>query len=409
MIERGGRSAPVAWLVGLAALAAGGCDSGDARHVDDAGGDGGIDADDGGGAGGGRDAEDALESSDAEDVVDGRDAIPGGCPAPIADMCPPDANVIGGGPFVTLPVMLRASELGTGVTLVNVAPGPLVLAERADASGRTIVLRRMDGGSSPADGELALPSTSTMHAVAAAEAGTDSSATALPRFVVLACDGAACALFGADLVFGETTVLDALPGGTVPGSPELRGLWWETGPAVCAYGDGVRCFDGLTWSSPISSDPSRPLLVDAATCRETTTMVGGEGRVATSGWPTWTDEPGRSHPDLLAVACSERDLLCAGADGVVLEDCWRSCRVADEAIAFLGSTWMGLGWSLVGATASGRVFIGERPYGSSARFCYTGAVVGPFIAAAAADCGINFNLLLVTADTLYGTDGCAVE
>jgi hypothetical protein len=408
MIERGGRSAPVAWLVGLAALAAGGCDSGDARQVADADGDGGIDADDDGDAGG--DGEEGLEDGALGEDADGSesDGGPVGCPAPIAASCPPDTGIPSELRVPDPVVLLRASELGAGVHFVNVAEGPVFLAERSDASGRAILVHELVDGGLPADGELALPAGSTLRAVAVARSGADSSLTYLPRIVVLACDGDACALYGADLAEGETTSLAAIPGGEIPAARELRGLWWEEGPAACAYGDGVDCYDGVSWTSPLLPPTTSAPLVDAATCGWITKMVGAEGLTASSAWPHWNVSSGAIYADLLAVACTESEWLRAGEGGIIRSDDSPECPVAEEAIAFLAMDRYNR-WGLAGATASGRVFVGELPFGPTSRLCYTGQSVGPLVAASAGFCGIVFNYLLVTADTVYGSYDCAID
>jgi len=346
--------------------------------------------------------------AEADDGVDG-DAPP--CPAPVAESCPGDA------PHSPdpVPVLLRASDLDPGTRFVDVSfvlMSVVVLAEREEAGSRFVeVLGReiaVPDTVFSIRARLDLPPGSTIAAVAAAGSPPDVAETDLADYVALLCDGAACALHGAGLDPSAVTELSPIPGGEVPAAGPMRGLWWGVGPAACAYGDGVHCFDGVEWTTVVAAGEAPPFN-DMQTCEGFTVAVGEMGRTAFSAWPSWIDGFGEIYPDLLTVACDGDRYLVAGEGGIVMDESHIACDVSDEDIAFIDAGDCNYHDLILGVTSSGRVFIGRKPLSYDSGFCYTGQTLGPLVAAMAEACGIIYNYYFLTADTLYGTTGCAIE
>jgi hypothetical protein len=83
------------------------------------------------------------------------------------------------------------------------------------------------------------------------------------RGVALLCGDSGCALYGIVESEGALVGLSLLPGGEVP-LAETVGSYWllaseepQTCQAVCAYGDGLACFDGFSWT--VIGDPGESL------------------------------------------------------------------------------------------------------------------------------------------------------
>jgi hypothetical protein len=401
---------PAAALIGAAFLAGCGtvtvhCPDAETREEADTSSDAGPEADTG------REAESPPDAG-PDDAADADGPAPPSCPAPIAESCPEEAPYL----HDPVPVMMQASDLGPGTRFVDVSPGLVVLAERDEGGGsRTVLLLLLaepyEDPATAGRAELTLPAGSTLQPVAAARRGVDSAGTALPELVALLCDGAACALYGADAADpGEVFDLSQVPGGEVPASAGMRGLWWDVGPAACAYGDGIHCFDGREWSSVVPSDPGAPQFNDMETCMSFTVAVGGNGRTAMSAWPSWTVESGEIYPDLLTVTCDGDAIIRAGEGGTIMDDSWIPCSAADEDIVFIDSGDLNFYDAILGVTSSGRVFIGRQPLSPDSGLCYTGQTLGPLVAATAEYCGILYYYFFLTANTLYGETGdCPID
>ena len=358
--------------------------------------------------------EDAGDGTEADETE--HDAPPAACPAPIAEACPEDAGYPPYSPYPPreLPVLLRAADFGAGARFVNLGNWLPVLAEREDGGLRTVLAIAMydDLPEGEVCAELVLPSGSTLRPIDAVSRPGGSGGTALPDIVVLLCDTPSCALYGADLGSGGAVELAPLAGGELsPTTREPTGLWWDLGPAVCAYGDGVHCFDGTAWSSPVVADAARPLFRDMVSCSSGAAMAVGDDRLtARSGWPAWSVDHGRPGRDLLAVACSGDTFLRAGSDGAIEDDAGTPCDVVDEAIVYLDGGYPEWGNDLLlGVTASGRVFIGEGPWSAGSAACVTGQTLGPPPAGRAGYCGSSYYHHLLTAAVAYGSETSARE
>jgi hypothetical protein len=372
----------------------------------------------GGGASDGSDVSDGTDVSvdtdvpvDAADVEDGAPRV---CPEPIAERCEPVAGDAAFFPYppYQLPVVLRASEVGSGVRFLALSQVGVLLAERLEAGARTllVLLSDWDTGEAPTvRATLALPDGSDLRGVGAVARPAGAEGTALPDLTALLCDDERCRLYGADLG-PEPAVLAELAGGEVPASGAMNGLWWSTGPAACVYGVGVHCFDGRDWTSPVPEGAACGPFRAMRTCEPRTIAVGDRGCRAISGSPVWTlsgGEPGAA--DLTAAACDGDQFVLGGSGGIEVESEGRLCPIAGEPIGFLDARRDTSQPYVVGVTASGRVFFGRGRPGPETPYCYTGQTVAPFVGAAAAYCGGAYNHNLLTEDTLFGHFLCVVE
>jgi hypothetical protein len=341
------------------------------------------------------------------------------CPDPIAESCP--------NPVDPVPLLFAASDFGDGTRFVDVAAWS-VLAERDAGDARTVsIIACEQWGSEPCTTEnaavasLDVPVDSGLHAVALAtsEYGGD---PALARYLAVLCDGAGCALYGADLdADPPDTALASVPGGELPPAATVNGLWRDMdGMSVCAYGDGIHCFDGTAWSSPVPASADDPLLNDMATTfgdAPGAIAVGDLGRIAWSGFPHWDGYWGTAYDAWYAVAPYDDGYAIAGAGGrLMLHDgtAWvDACAFADEDIvALLVLTESGLEWTASGSggvTRSGRVFTADGPVTGMHGACYTDQVVGENPRAVSFRCGIDANVFLADETHVYGTTYCAVD
>jgi hypothetical protein len=375
------------------------CDECDGGGCGDAGGDSDTDAD-----------TDTDTNSELE------------CPDPIAEACPEAVD--------PLPLIFSASDFGEGTVFVDVAPWS-VLAERDAGGTRTISViscRGADGsGLQPCDASTAIvaaidvPVDTGPHAVALA-ANDYYVEWGLPPYLAVLCDDVSCALYGADLsVDPPETDLAAIPDGGLPATSAVHGLWRDDeGDVACAYGDGIHCFDGEAWTSPIPASAGDPLFNAMATTfgdAPGAIAVGDSQRVALSGFPAWESWYGSDFPDWLAVAAYADGYAIAGEGGLLALKAgagWvGECAFAEEDVVELHALdESGMEWSQnasIGATASGRVFRADGPATAMQGACYTGQVVGANPRAVTFRCGIEANLFLMTEAELYGTTDCAVD
>jgi hypothetical protein len=366
---------------------------------------------------------DSDTDTDTDSDIDTDSDVPV-CPDPIAETCPEAVD--------PLPQIFSASDLGEGTVFVDVAPWS-VLAERDAGTTRTISIIACapwgDGPCTAANAAVAsldVPVDSGLHAVAVAKEPYENN-TGLPSHVAVLCDLDACALYGAEFNLDiPDTEIAAIPGGEITETTIVHGLWWDgdSGP-VCAYGDGIHCFDGTQWDSPIPANAEYPLLNDM----ETTNLpdqpgpgavaVGDSGRIAYSGFPSWDEYGGPAYPDWYTVCAGrfslEQPLVLAGEDGAlkVYPGGYDECTVGDEdilALEVLLYSGEDTSWTtVVGATASGRVFTGEGPVSAMEGLCYTGQVVGASPKAVTFSCGIENNIFFMDETAVHGTTDCGED
>jgi hypothetical protein len=346
------------------------------------------------------------------------------CPDPIAETCPADVGE------VLPPLLFTASELGAGTRIVDVAPWS-VLAER-DADGArtiTVVVCPEGDGCSPTDARTAsleLPDGSDLHAagVTAAFYSPDDEASSSPSNTVALCGAAGCALYGAYLL-GEapSAELTPIPGGEVPGAAFVNGLW-NGGGLTCAFGDGIRCFDGAAWSTPTAWWEPQLDYNDMETVYfdllgDQAVAVGELGSFVISGFPGWSLWWDDAAPAWLTVQPAFFDDLgdlgtfgfaMAGEDGaysVRPERWWPDCPIADEDIVLL------IGGALLtptlGVTASGRVFAADGTITPATPACYTGEVIGQGAHGVEFECAMVINRIVADEATVYGHLQCGLD
>ena len=343
------------------------------------------------------------------------------CPDPIAETCP---NAVE--PF---PLMFEASEFGEGTRFVDVAPWS-VLAERDAGETRTISIIGCapwgDWSEGPCDAtnariaSLDVPVDSGLHAVAVAFGHFDLG-TWSPSQMAAVCGDAGCALYGADLnAEPPEAELAPVPGGELPPTAAVHGLWRDQEDILlCAYGDGIHCFDGAAWTSPQSASLEYPLFNDMETAyfdgSPGVVAVGDLGRIAYSGFPYWDGYWGTAYPDWYTVL--PHDSFSGGytvaGEGGVLGLANGDCAIADEDIvALIDLGESGMEWSTFatgGVTRSGRVFLNREIVTGMSGSCYTGQVVGDDPRAVSFSCGIETNIFIAVEGALYGTTDCAVD
>jgi hypothetical protein len=328
------------------------------------------------------------------------------CPGPIAASCADGGNQ-------TIPVLFQASEFGEGTRFVDVAPWA-VLAQRDAGGTRTISIIACGWWGLPCTAKNArvagidVPVDSGPHAIALATGYF--SADSLSHVAAL-CDDATCALYGAALT-GDVpdTEISAIAGGELP-SALVRGLWWsDLGSPLCAYGDGIHCFDGTTWSSPVPTSAAPFNDVDTVLVDYVlqAIAVGDDGLIARSAFPSWIGERTGSG-DWYAVATHDDGYAIAGQGGALAVQAggsWHDgCFLGSEDVVVLA----GSSRSSTGVTVSGRVFVAAGPVTAMEDACFTGQIVGANPRAAAFDCGLTANLFLMDATAVYGAPDCAVE
>jgi hypothetical protein len=280
-----------------------------------------------GGADGGADGGDTGGDTDTA----------GFCPEPIAETCTD-------GP-ADLPVLLHASDLGEDVRFVALGYGAL-LAIRESAAGDAVVLFASPVGilDDPFQWILANGGTAEL---SVADAGAVEAVGAVNRpggdfdfdQVALVCIDGVCALYGADIPVGGSADLVPIDNGTVPCTGEVRGLWSSTSGILCAYGSGICCFDGSSWSTVVEPWEGAPTLNHMPRNHWLRIAVGDKGRVAREASPDWLDSSDPGYPDLLTVAVDQSAALPAGEGGVLFnpEQMANPCVVADEDIVNLSA------------------------------------------------------------------------
>jgi hypothetical protein len=353
---------------------------------------------------------DADTDSDSDSDTDAdTDTSAFECPDPIAETCPDGVS------DVLPPLLFDASEFGEGTRFIDVSPWT-ALAEREADGVRTISVIVCAPSGEPCTAANARVATlelsidSDLHAVAVATGYYEPwSSVSPPSQMAAVCGAAGCALYGADLADESPgTELTAIPGGEIPGTAIVQGLWWAgLGVPICAYGDGIHCLDGTAWTSPIPAQEGVPLFNDMdAFPNDVTALVvavGELGRIAISGFPDWSDNWGEN-PDWLTVHGVSNGFAVAGEGGAfgTLFNTWPECDIADEDIVLLLD-------ATVGVTASGRVFAADSPATELEGSCYTGETVGPNAHGVGFSCGIASNLFIMDEATVYGTADCAIE
>lgn len=343
------------------------------------------------------------------------------CPDQIAEVCLEGAGS-------SVPLLFEAADFGQGTRFVDVAPWTL-LSERDLGDTRTISIlccADLQVESCTPEGALVahidVNADTGLRAVAVAQTNIRTETWSATHFAVL-CDANSCALWGASLS-SETpdAELAPIPGGELPENSIVHGLWWSREhELLCSYGSGIHCFDGTKWSSPQESGTDYPLFNDMDAyyfdgASPGAIAVGNLGRIAFSGFPNWGVYWGTAYPDWLTVASCEEGYAVAGKGGAVgvMEESWHGdCTLGNEDIVNLvqlaSGGMMSSSHSVLGITASGRIFVDDGYVTEIDDPCFTGQVLGATPKAVAFSCGIISNVFLMDETALYGTVFCAID
>ncbi len=253
---------------------------------------------------------------------------------------------------------------------------------------------------------------------------------------VLVHDGSGYSLLGVE---GDTdSPLDAVAVHVtdVPAVEELRGialfaneLTFDSAE-VCAFGDGVFCFDGDLWTTRVEPGMG-PLFNDAhrlalSSPNRWLLLVGDEGRIVDLHLAGWSEREPPVTDDLISVnmASDPYTWAAASSSGTMV--------FGDQHVAFpcdfLNERIVGVSFDscyrmdhdipgtpplcLAGVTESGWVFSSEMDVGfpseGRAPSCLARRVSGTVLQGDRHWCGQRFNLFVLTEDTLYGDDRCFV-
>jgi hypothetical protein len=336
--------------------------------------------------------------------------------------CPPAIEPACAEEQPDLDLLLEAAEIGPDVAFVAMGRNAL-LATRSGAGVAQPLLVLMDFDEFEgveALGLAQLPAPPSEPLIAVGVAGDLDAEIFGFTAMALAADSSGYALYGTSVEFAQTGDLEAVPGGAVPTDAELRGLAYlqqkvpQNDPQyelLCAYGDGVYCFDGAQWAVEVPTGQGGPindvgmLLAD----ERRMLVVGDGGFLARDSGAGWLVLQSGSASDLLAVSVDDELFVAAGRDGALV---WGTpseihpCAVDGGTVVTLS----GVPDEAVAAVyADGP--IASFSYGldeHGPRLCQTGAAVDGALDSRIVGCDSSQNLFVLTAAALNGGSECAV-
>jgi len=176
------------------------------------------------------------------------------------------------------------------------------------------------------------------------------------RALILARTPSGNSLFRSDAHIGFDGTITPFPGGAVPGSEALRGLVYlrrkvidsspfEADPKfnrVCAFGDGLFCFDGTTWTTEVPAGSGASLNAVAVIDEGDTAhiiAVGDDGRAVVETDGEWQELSLGVVVDLHAVSAHEGRFTAAGGKGVMIDGTLEDqlvCQLYERALTSLG-------------------------------------------------------------------------
>lgn len=343
------------------------------------------------------------------------------CPNPIESAC--------GDPGDLYPALIAASQIDTDARIVALARNALLL-ERTRSGIEEPVVWIMDF-EHPEDtherGRAELPSrpSSPIRPIGLAynlESPFDMDLYARVAVVLLESDEGS-ALYEAPMRPGGTETADLVPmeNGVLPTEGKLRGLTYLDEKVsgddsayfdrLCAFGDGIFCFDGSSWTTEIepgSGAMFNDLGVLGVGENNYVIAVGDNGRIALDSAAGWRDMDSGTAENLMSVSVHIDRFTAVGSNGILVDgtaDNAAACSVSSEtliAINRLGAE------KIVGVTESGKVFTG-RLDDLRGELCYQGPSLGSAIDARPHGCDSgNDNYLVITSDFLYGKIECTI-
>jgi hypothetical protein len=280
--------------------------------------------------------ESAASDADA-DTDTGTDTGTGGgwaCPVATGAPCTGDAYAPGA----------SASSLGEGYGFVAAKDRGVLLATRPDGSGgrepvlvvgewcATPIGEACDFGlvtlAEPPDGPLtAIGLVSDPCPYEGGYGFLDRDSVLGHPAMILLCSPDECALFAMVVDEPVSARLEPVPGGVVPfgdarGLVRLASDEWSAAPGdpVCAFGDGLACFDGGEWTVVVEPGDTGVLLAAAAVMLDGEpglVAVGESCRMLRVAAGEVVDVPLECATDLVSV--DEQDgFLAAGGDGLLV-------------------------------------------------------------------------------------------
>jgi predicted small lipoprotein YifL len=270
-------------------------------------------------------------------------------------------------------LLLEASAVGPNLELVDLDNDALLARRETDAGVTSIVVAAQLDAEEEAlplvlgVAELAFddggPATPVALATRLAAPFDDGGTNA----VILVEASGAYALYGSTAAPGEDGVITALPNGGVPTTGEARGLVYLRNKVdgdlaelpemnrVCAFGDGLFCFDGADWLEEIPAGAGAPL--SAVTVLDDglegqTVAVGDGGRIAVKTGGAWQELDLGDDADLAAASAHPGRFTAAG-DGLLVDGDADGQLVCAEG----GGSFVSLNWSIDLAEPGASYFI----------------------------------------------------
>ena len=351
------------------------------------------------------------DSSDSDDISSPLLA----CPEISAAPCSADS--------AALPVLAAATQIDDAAQMVAFARNALLLERRTAGIEEPFVwildyLAPQDTRQHAFAELPARPSTS-MRPVGLAY--NLKSPFEMDRVVVLLSNDGESALYEAQIYPGTDTPADLLPvrNGKLPTLGVLRGLTYLRENVkgqgnvyvgrLCAFGDGIFCFDGSNWMTEMEPETG-PLVNDLSVLRVGNNnwiiAVGDSGLIMIDSATGFKALPSHTEANLLRVSVHEDKFTAVGEEGVLINGTAGetvACTASSETLVAINR---GGEDDLKGVSASGKIFeiLLENRTGA---FCFTGQNVGSAIDARFGGCGASSdNYLVLTSDFLYGETDC---
>lgn len=337
------------------------------------------------------------------------------CPSEILDDCEQEQP--------GMETLLEAAELGPEVVFAGMGRNALIATRTVDETPAPLFVRmdfdEYDGVESLGLAELAEPPTSPLTPIAVT--GDLEQEVFGYWALVLVEDGDGYSLLGTDVYYQSTDELTLLSEAAPPVTTELHGMVYlqQKVPVndpefelVCAFGDGLICFDGTAWTTLIEPGVGVPIndigVFEVGDERQLL-AVGDGGWIARRSDGQWYELPSETDRDLLTVSVDHEQFVAAGRDGTVVygtaEEIVACDIAADTVLVLSGIPDEGV----LGIFETGPVFFWELgDWGPTA--CLTGAEVLGALETRIVGCDASLNLFVLTEEAVYGGHECvAVE
>lgn len=322
-----------------------------------------------------------TESSTVDDTTDDSDLTV--CVDELASTCQ-DLDV------QDIPLIVEAEYFGEGVSFVGLASN-LILAQKTVGQLVEPMLIALDFSNAEFDiaqnGLAVLNETPSTSIVPLGVTNCYSQSLSY-NSIVLARRGTEIVLFGADMRYGMTVNLIALPNATLSFPGELRGIVYlankvlnagESDEAelekLCAFGDGIICYDGQSWETLVEPNNGDRIFNDIGMVeidgQWAVVGVGDGGRIAAVTNQGVEELDVETDRDWRTITAGSRRFAIAGEGGMIVHGTWKThvaCMPTNETI--VSWNWLYDG-RITGITISGVVFTGHL-YREDDWLCVTG-------------------------------------